>query len=250
MCLIILKPQGVSLPPVTIMTVAHKNNPHGFGLAYSDGVDGTVHIRKGAMTLGGIYHILRSVPNIEKQLLMMHFRFATSGTINPANCHPFPITNKEEFVLSTSVRTSCAIAHNGVIFGFERMESTYLDKKLSDTQQFILYYMSRMGASMFNKGVLELIADSTSSKFALLTPDKFHLVGEFLSDKGCYYSNTSYSVKNYYGRGMSNIVSYCEICGTLEFSEHTITLTKGVSKGCTVCSDCAMHQAEEPDNIF
>ncbi len=89
-----------------------------------------------------------------------------------------------------------AIAHNGIIYDY----ATYKDGKwnytqddyTTDTQKFIEQYLVDIGDAIYNEGVRKLICKYTSSKFALLNSRGVYLIGDFICDKGMYYSNYTY----------------------------------------------------------
>ena len=264
MCLIIAKKAGLPLPPDEIISNSWKNNPDGFGLAYWQPYENYVVIRKGAMTLEATRAMLQEVPTPERKIMMLHFRQATEGAISPGNCHPYPISDNELELTATELATKYAVAHNGIIFSYSSWKYnaatrsiTYdeLAGYLSDTQQFIIDSLVGMGKAIFNQKVLELIGEHTESKFAILAPSRFALIGEFIKKDGYYYSNSGYTPaipweptggwgdweykegawhhKDNWRDGAWHF-NYCEICG-----EWAATLTE--VEDLHVCPDCAKY---------
>jgi len=212
MCQIIVKPQYYSMPPDEHIVNSYNNNPDGFGLAYWEEGMKAVHIRKGAMSIKGIFKMLDNIPSAFNKAIVMHFRFATEGDICPANCHPFPITASVPQLQALNLDCKQAIAHNGIILDFRVRQyndiAGYWEPgdpdcpkpfELSDTQEFILNYLAGCGKALYNKGVQKMIEAFTDSKFAVLTiGGKIDFIGEFTKDKGLYYSSLSYLWNNVY----------------------------------------------------
>jgi hypothetical protein len=115
MCIAVIKPRGVDLPTQTELASCFESNKDGFGMAYTEEGQEGVTIRKGALTLPNVYALLDSVEKPKERNMILHFRIATEGAVCAGNCHPFPLSGKGASLQSTSIRTSMAIAHNGVI---------------------------------------------------------------------------------------------------------------------------------------
>ncbi len=205
MCLIVVKSRKLQFPPVDTLATAWKNNPDGFGLAWSDGR--RVHIRKGAMTLEQALELIATVPEPQQHDVVMHFRLATAGRIDAGNTHPFPISSSVTRLRQLNLDCNMALAHNGHILSaidyntwdyygeYESMVAvpSFKARKLTDTQEFIQTHLAGLPPKILtNEKVLALIREATYSKFALLTPIKTYLIGEFREDKGILYSNSGY----------------------------------------------------------
>lgn len=192
MCIIIAKPKGVKLPTKKKLERCFKNNPDGAGIAYAE--DSKIRVIKGFMTFKEFWQylqVLGKIQNLTKTNMILHFRLATHGEVLPQNCHPFPVSNNEEDLLTTDILSDMAIAHNGVIRWCGH------NKDLSDTQIFIRDIASELKEYLFTNAMSELISQATNSKFAVICSDKIRLIGTFFADNGCYYSNTSYKYTIY-----------------------------------------------------
>lgn len=84
MCLIIDNPNGLQVDP-RIIANAIKGNADGWGFMTSR--RGRIHITRG-MTPGGLDDAIKAHEGIPH---VIHFRFATHGTKNLDNCHPFSV---------------------------------------------------------------------------------------------------------------------------------------------------------------
>ncbi len=269
MCLIIIKPKGKKLPRESVLRTAWQNNSDGFGLAYNTN-EGQVKIVKGAMKLKQSLQLLKSVPDITNKSVILHFRFATEGRIEPGNCHPFPISKFVNDLKATSLVCGAALAHNGIIpngephkwvinvgGNYTQLPRDSRQEKLSDTQKFIIERLSKMGDNLFNEGVLELIGDYTSSKFAILDGKSVHLIGDFVDDNGCFYSNTSYKQAEYHyssfdyehtnfgcsTKAPSKEDGGCDLCQRIDGDFYEL------EDGSVVCKSCLAYFAKDSEGI-
>jgi len=243
MCIIVFKPAGKDLPDIDTMLSCFDNNPDGAGFMYRH--NGRVHIQKGFMTYKGFFNALDKLGkaiDIKRTDLVFHFRFATQGSIVPANCHPFPISSKVRDLKAINIVTSIGVAHNGVISFCADKSKT----KLSDTQLFIKNYLSSIPAeTLFTPAMQELIKQATNSKFAIMGAKQTALIGDFIEDKGIHYSNTSY--KTIKIRGFYSTTKYstkkssksrCDICGQLTECD--------IYDGCLICNECLELLCSDP----
>lgn len=202
------------MPNNKILKQSFANNGDGFGLAYKFNGQ-QPHIKKGAMTFKAIKRMLKSLPDLTNAEVILHFRLATKGHIYEGNCHPFPLSRKPEHLTAVEIESRMAIAHNGIIYSSTStynkgitcygtdengkwVEKPTFSDALSDTQEFIRDYLVDIGDAIFNAGVRRLIEDDTMSKFAILTTKGILFIGDFIHEKGLYFSNDSYKKSNYY----------------------------------------------------
>lgn len=191
MCIIMYKPKGIELPNDTILENCFDDNPDGAGLMFRQ-KNGRIKTIKGFMFCEEMYNALDKIEkeyNLTELDLVMHFRYATQGKICPENCHPFPVTNKKIDLRELNIESDVGVAHNGVIsFCYDKRKNA-----LSDTQIFIKDYLSTIPVKQYNNNaIIKLIYEATNSKFAIMTYWKTILLGDFIEDKGIYYSNSSY----------------------------------------------------------
>ena len=182
MCIIIYTPAGVSRPSRSEIFRAWEANPDGGGIMYP--ADEGVAIEKGFMRAESLLSAVRAVP--DGLPLVIHMRRATSGSVSPECCHPFPVTDDEEELTALATLAENAVAHNGIVgdgeFG------------LSDTQvfvrdvlaaPFVLKHWNESGLWSLLEHVLE------GSKWAFMGADgNVRLVGHFRREGGRWYSNT------------------------------------------------------------
>jgi predicted glutamine amidotransferase len=163
MCVIIVKKQGTDLPARSILERAALYNPHGFGFCTKSRFYKTLNFER-------FLSELKTVRTDED--CVIHFRFATTGSIKTANAHPF----KRDDVL---------FAHNGVM----RIE-TQNDKTDSETffERTLYPVICRYGIE--SKEVSNIMQSvSMYSRFALMQGKILKIFGDFTKYRGCYYSN-------------------------------------------------------------
>lgn len=161
MCILILKPKGVKLPDYTTLCKCARRNPHGFGFA----VQGS----KPFKTLDFQKFITALYEADEDKAMMIHFRFATHGSIKSSNCHPF----RDE-------TNGLIFAHNGVI-----NIHTLPDKTDSETAFKLLFSPSSntfgFGSNQFRQAVETIRGDS---RFGFMNDDgEIIAFGRFYDDE-------------------------------------------------------------------
>lgn len=196
MCIIIVKPKDSPLPEKEIIKNCFENNPDGAGYMYRRGK--TIHIVKGFFDVDALWKSLQAVKDADA---CIHFRWATHGTINRGNCHPFPITSSVKEMTNTRAHCKVAVAHNGIIHGLAT------SKIISDTMMFI--------KTMDKSKKIESQLCKDDGKFCVFTEHKSYLIGDFIYDKGCYFSNDDYKeVRTYITTSQSEdeMLKICQLC--------------------------------------
>ena len=193
MCIIAIKEKGIDMPNEKILETMFEHNPDGAGFMYAK--DGHVHIRKGFMTYTAFKKAVDRIEKVKELPLVMHFRIATSGSIDAGTCHPFPISNKRKVLRKTDITTDIGIVHNGVI-------PITAPNNMSDTMQYIagkLYYYQKLQQNFYvKKSYMERIEKEIQSKMVFLTSNgDIYKIGDFITDNGMIYSNTSYKSYTY-----------------------------------------------------
>jgi hypothetical protein len=77
------------------------NNPDGFGMCYSE--NKKLFIFKELIEDDKAYQMYLDARKTAQGTVLLHFRIATSGLVDLANCHPFHVSN------------DLAVCHNGII---------------------------------------------------------------------------------------------------------------------------------------
>jgi hypothetical protein len=198
MCIIAVKPAGVKMPAVKTIETMWTNNSDGAGYMYP--ASGSVQIRKGFMSLGGLKAELK---DLSKEVdttatpVIMHFRIGTAGGNIPECTHPFPISEHPAILKKLHNHSKLAACHNGMIPGLRGQAG------ISDTMEYIMTQLAplcKIVPDFWRRpDGKEIIKTATQSKWALMDR-KGHIetIGDFTEDKGILYSNTSYKTRTYY----------------------------------------------------
>ena len=192
MCIIVSKEKNKNIPSKNILKNCFNANSDGAGFMYV--YNNRVIIEKGFFTFDEFYNRLMEVDkslNLYKKSLVMHFRIGTSGGFSEGVCHPFPVSDNINDLQKTQVSCKLAMVHNGII-------SNFVYGKLSDTQNFVkdfVYPVYKINSNFLNnKSAIDLLyKQSGATKLCFLDKnDNITYVGEFITDQGIKYSNTTY----------------------------------------------------------
>lgn len=165
MCFLLYKPADATIKPEWIDN-AYESNKDGFGISYK--LDGKLFIQKGLYTLEQCHEACKAIPANASALV--HFRWATHGSVCEANCHPFVIG-----------QATCA--HNGVIMGYGNGDMT-------DSEHFMRIHKID---TITNDDIAKIELSLGTNKMVLLRPDDAEDI--ILNEKhgfwldGCWHSN-------------------------------------------------------------
>lgn len=199
MCIIAIKPKGKKMIDRHTIETMFGNNPDGAGYMYYDVDAKKVRIVKGFMTCNSLLKSLNK-KDLTNTNVVIHFRIGTSGLNDKNNCHPYPIYDNNNINCLTDI----ALAHNGILKGYE----PHKDSKINDTQVFIRDVLKPLKTGWQNDkdktGLINKLIGT--NKFAILDKNnKVTLIGDFISENGYIYSNTSFRApKVYYPTYYSN----------------------------------------------
>lgn len=199
MCIIVVKPAGHELPTWGVLEKCFKNNPDGAGFMYAK--DGLVHIRKGFMSFSEFRKEFREEKkhfDFVDSPVVFHFRIKTHGEVSKECCHPFPVSTDLERLRKTEMVVKFGAAHNGIISGRNT------SPKKSDTMDYIMNVVAPLCKlsqdPTRDKNVKLILSDTLggANKFVLLDGDYgLLMVGNFIEDNGCYFSNSTYNTSRY-----------------------------------------------------
>lgn len=197
MCLLIVKPANVSIP-VEYLDNAVIQHPHGLGCAYAE--SGKVQITKNPD--GDVNELIYLLEEIKHLPALVHFRYATHGSVALANTHPFELPK------------GYAAAHNGIF------HNVTPEGDESDTRAFLRKYIApriESGTIASDSKVIEALV--SGSKLALLSPAGEHTIyGEKhgVWRDGVWYSNESAFADEFeftYSDKDEFFTGYCVSCG-------------------------------------
>ena len=172
MCVIIIKPKGVEMPPKSELMLAFQTNPHGCGFVSSNGV----YVR--TMRFNVLYESLRHVG--KNDACIIHFRYATHGSPKVSNCHPFK-------------KGDIYFAHNGVIHIPTKDDMTDSETEFNK----VLYPAAAKYGIESDKFGQIVYQEIGYSKFAFMQNGRIWLFGRFIEYNGLYYSNLNHHRFNY-----------------------------------------------------
>ena len=94
MCIAVYSPKGNNIPCEDYLHNCFDNNSDGAGFAFN--LNGHVEIVKGFMTWTDFINTFREYDKsycLKNRGVLIHFRIATHGKVDAANCHPFPVSD-------------------------------------------------------------------------------------------------------------------------------------------------------------
>ncbi|MCC8037327.1 MAG: class II glutamine amidotransferase [Bacteroidales bacterium] len=168
MCVIIIKPAGVKLPSFKTLNACHAANPDGCGFCTPRGIFKS-------LSYSAFKRALRDVSDAEPCII--HFRYATHGSVSDRNCHPF-------------ASGGLFFAHNGVLPITPRGDMTDSETCLIDEVRPLIDHLG------FDNPATDIFLRDIAgfSRFAIMKGDQVKLIGDFYrrhDDPGdrCLYSN-------------------------------------------------------------
>ncbi len=182
MCVAIYKPAGVSLTR-TDLFMAYQENPDGCGLAIRQGK--RITIQKGLWTWEDF---LGKYESVEQHEIVVHFRWATSGKIGAAQCHPFLVPDSK-----------VAVAHNGHFAG-------YGDKSRSDTMHWVAQWLAEALTQRQWSELPQHIAQHWPRQKLILLPSQGEplLIGDGDWHGGAWWSNRNFTLPRVSAMGVWN----------------------------------------------
>lgn len=239
MCIIVAKPKGAKVPKRKHLRNCELTNRDGIGVMYQREGDKLVTIKKDFHNASALHKWLTNHIQPE-DTCVIHFRLATSGKTDFGNRHPFPITRKKEYLRKINMRCKKAVVHNGVLLQYSG------HKKYSDTQKFTLMLLAdpHIKECLHEEATQELIEGYIGrDKLAILDNEHgLHLIGTFIENKGCYYSNSGYTNRTHTYKSTGH-TCYCEVCHKKLATRYINTDEDGWINVCWVCKE--EHEAFE-----
>lgn len=176
MCCILYVPKGVETPSRKELESVYLFNRHGCGFADSDG-----HSCK-TLSFTRFYKELQK-RSVDAHLII-HFRYATHGSVSVKNCHPF-----------IDDETGIVFAHNGVL----PIESTndMTDSEIFFRQRF-LPKLKECGGDYDSPALWQYTdKERGSSRFAFMRNGEVDLLGDWHLVDDVYYSNMNWCYYRY-----------------------------------------------------
>ena len=193
MCMLCVIPPNV-IPSRTKLENSALNNPHGFGFAIVIPSENRIHVERTMNADTSINRFLDMRGKYPEGYAMWHARYATHGSMNVENCHPFQVGVGNNLTY---------LAHNGIL---PIVEPKGDDR--SDTRIFAEDLLPAIGGvtALDNPQVSNLIEDFTNgSKVCILTVDPraeyqcylYHAEKGKKDESGVWWSNDSCYLDTY-----------------------------------------------------
>lgn len=165
MCVIIIKTAGHKLPKKSELKAAYKRNPDGCGFVSES-------MSYKSLDFEDFYQHIKDVPKDENCII--HFRWATQGSVSEDNCHPF-----------YDQETNTWFAHNGCLPYHPKEDIT--DSEFAFRKKLVpSLKVNGLYSQAFARDVNNIIG---GSKFAFMQNGQLKCFGRFIEYGGCYYSN-------------------------------------------------------------
>lgn len=179
MCIAIYKPKSIRIKHKTLEN-CFLHHPDGAGYVVHDESTNTLIVKKGFFTVESLW---ASIKQDMHHNMILHFRWATHGLKDEANCHPFMVNDNLAFI------------HNGVIRDVRQW-----NKDFSDTWHFNEAIMKRLVVdypNIWQNNVMRFLIEQYIGGSKLIFMDNmgnFEIYNEQAGvwDCGCWWSNTSY----------------------------------------------------------
>lgn len=168
MCVICVKPKGAAMPSNEIIRAMFRANSDGCGFC-------TPTMSYKGLSVAGLLREIKKVPDSDP--CIMHFRWATHGSVKQSNCHPF--YDKE-------ARTW--FAHNGVL-------DICPVGDMTDSETAFRYILAPkikafgLRSEELKEAVNKIIGNS---RFAFMQGEEIVMYGDYHYRFGCYYSNLNF----------------------------------------------------------
>lgn len=163
MCVIIYKPAGVELP-IKDLKKAWEANNDGAGVIIPSRCP---RVLKGIMKYKKLETLIDALQDHE---LAIHLRWATHGSVNESNTHPFPC-GKDRYLM-----------HNGILSNYGESGP----KGKSDSAHFA------EDLSTLRAETIKRLLETVSGKFLLVNRERVSVHGQFTEREGVYYSNLNW----------------------------------------------------------
>lgn len=193
MCIIAYAKNGVQIEENVIRTM-FEGNPDGAGIMWKPLDGGDIEIRKGFMEAERLLKAWNKIP-VECERAI-HCRIATSGKISKECCHPFPVRPKTDMMKKSTDKCYMALMHNGVIK--QCTPKSGMEATCSDTMVFAAKYLYPLQKQIDKECVQDLLDSFAASRLLIMRANApTIMLGNWVKDKGVYYSNTSYKDYGY-----------------------------------------------------
>ena len=185
MCVIVLKPEGVSLPNESTIRKCWAANPDGAGfmIRRAHGVEWV----KGFMKLGHLQDALNKLGDVTKLDVAIHFRIGTHGPNDAKRTHPFPVGGSYEDMEALWGNAGAVAMHNGIFGDIDKASP-----KSSDTMVWLRRNLDEsMCKSLLKSKPLSSLCQEAlgTNKLLVFTAAGWWRSAGWSEDAGCFFSN-------------------------------------------------------------
>lgn len=234
MCVIVFKDYNKKIPSLKLLKECWNKNSDGAGIFVAKKDDTIGKVYKGIMSFEEFSDIINTIDIEESDLVVYHFRIATSGGINKEKTHPFLISDlEEELNITGEFHASEVFFHNGV---FSTGTNT-----LSDTQLFVKnilypYYEKYYDyPNMYNKEAITYFIEKNAGVSRTLYID---LTKNIVTYTGTWYEDENVLVSNdYYKNKIVSVLNTTSNKKHLSLYKETIDSTGNPAIFCEYCGD-------------
>lgn len=231
MCIILTCAPNVR-PSHDMLETCFWNNPDGAGLMWIE--NGKVQTSKGYEYASDLLGMVDSIPTDSP--LCVHMRIATSGGIDGAVCHPFPVCDSLEALHALDVECGAALMHNGVIAGMPTDEKQGISDTVSFVSSVVAPIMGRR--AHVTRHAAHVIRDAApGNRFAILTSDGAVTrigAGWQTVRNGIYASNDSWRRDRW--AHLAPAWSYDR-----RYDYEYADVIEDMCDGCSMCATCAAY---------
>lgn len=185
MCIAIYRPSNVILTKA-LLKQSFLNNPDGWGIAFPNDKKTEMVVKRSVSGFRKFWKEYQEIP--QEKPMLIHFRIATSGKINEANCHPFLIDKRHALIHNGSIKSKlneeCDTASDTALFVEKKLKPLFENFNLK----------KHFWASAAFKWMMEEVL-GWDNKMVILSADGFEVIynekrGEW--EHEAWFSNTSY----------------------------------------------------------
>lgn len=167
MCVIVIKPAGRVMLRKQELKEMHLCNPHGMGFVCES---------LGTYKTLDFEDFWRHVKRVKRsEVCVIHFRYATHGSVCADNCHPF-------------THDGVSFVHNGILSTPPRGDMTDSETAFVD---YFLPVLKRHG--LYSPELAWIVSRKIGySKFVFYENGQIRTFGRFTEYDGCFYSNLNH----------------------------------------------------------
>jgi len=185
MCIICYHEEGKPMPTLQEIQNCWSNNPDGAGLAWYLPDEDMWQVEKGFMNQQAFEDRYEELDFKKEDLFVLHWRISTSGLVDAARTHPFPLTDRCENMTTLKYKRKKIVFHNGVVGAGEG--------DFSDTMVAIRDWVDPLWKYVKDDKIYYLLEDLWSpSRVLICEGDSIMELGNWITNEGLMWSNDGF----------------------------------------------------------